>query len=331
MPQSRKSQISLKDTPYYHCISRCVRRSYLCGVDKHTGQSYEHRKQWVEDRLMLLVDIFAIDLCAFAVMSNHTHVVLHVNFKQARKWSGLEVLSRWHKLFKGTGLTQRFINPDSRKAMTAGERLVVSQSIEIYRERLYDISWFMRSLNEYIARIANQEDSCTGRFWEGRFKSQALLDEAALLARMAYVDLNPVRAGITSKPESAEHTSIFLRAKCAKQNTQPGSLWPFIGEKFRFRKIPNGISFNLLDYMTLLEETGRSIDEQRRGCIGENKSTILDRVGISESNWLILTKEFEQHFNFAVGAEHLLEGFKKRTKRKRIWGISAAKALLQLT
>jgi hypothetical protein len=173
MPQSRKSQISLIDTPYYHCVSRCVCRSFLCGEDKLSGQNYEHRRGWVEDRLLFLASVFSIDICAYAVMSNHTHVVLCVDKDLAESGSIKEVIVNWHQLHKGTFLTQKYLRGDE---LSPGERITFDETVEIYRQRLYDISWLMRNLNEYIAREANKEDECTGRFWEGRFISQALLD-----------------------------------------------------------------------------------------------------------------------------------------------------------
>ncbi|MCW8090322.1 transposase, partial [Alteromonas sp. ASW11-130] len=174
--------------------SRCVRRAFLCGKDDNTGKSYEHRRQWVEDRLMFLAEVFCVDVCAYAVMSNHTHVVLRINKSKAASLSVKEVIRRWHKLYKGMLLSQRYVNPAECNAMSEAEVETVKTLAEVYRNRLYDISWFMRLLNEYIARKANKEDGCTGHFWEGRFKSQALMDEAAIAACMAYVDLNPVRA-----------------------------------------------------------------------------------------------------------------------------------------
>ena len=96
MTTARKQLISLIDTPYYHCISRCVRRAFLCGEDKYTGQSFEHRRGWVEDKLLKLGEVFAIDICAYAVMSNHTHMVLHVDVEQANLWTMDEVITRWH-------------------------------------------------------------------------------------------------------------------------------------------------------------------------------------------------------------------------------------------
>jgi hypothetical protein len=102
---ARKQFISLNDTAYYHCISRCVRRAYLCGKDETTNQDYEHRRGWVEDKLLALSQVFAIDVCAHAIMGNHTHVVFFIDENAAKSWSTQEVLERWHQLFKGTLLT----------------------------------------------------------------------------------------------------------------------------------------------------------------------------------------------------------------------------------
>jgi putative transposase len=63
MLQPRKNIISLADTPYYHCMSRCVRRAFLCGVDHYSGNDYEHRRAWLEDKLHHTASIFAIKLC----------------------------------------------------------------------------------------------------------------------------------------------------------------------------------------------------------------------------------------------------------------------------
>lgn len=208
MTRARRTQISLDETPYYHCICRCVRRAFLCGKDHYSGQDYAHRRQWVVDRLAVLVDMFAIDLCAYAVMSNHYHVVLRVDRSRALGWSDREVAEHWMRLFSGPLLVRRWLNHETGE----GEALKALEIIEKWRERLYDIGWFMRCLNEHLARLANDEDNCKGRFWEGRYKCQALLDEKAVLSCMAYVDLNPVRAGMAATPEASEYTSVQQRA-----------------------------------------------------------------------------------------------------------------------
>ncbi|CAA0124760.1 Uncharacterised protein [BD1-7 clade bacterium] len=208
MTRAREQQVSLEATPYYHCVSRCVRRAFLCGGE------YEHRRAWVEEKLIELAGIFCIDIAAYTVMSNHYHVVFFINTAELDGLDNQSVIERWHQLFKGTVLTQRYMREDK---MTNAELAQVEKCVAEWRDRLTSISWFMRVMNEPIARQANQEDGCTGRFWEGRFKSQALLDDKALAACMAYVDLNPIRAKIAETPETSEHTSIKQRIDNPKE------------------------------------------------------------------------------------------------------------------
>ncbi|MAD17476.1 MAG: transposase [Alteromonadaceae bacterium] len=324
MPQSRKSQISLIDTSFYHCISRCVRQSFLCGVDAHSGHSYEHRRDWVEERLLFLTSVFAIDICAYAVMSNHTHVVLCVDKALADGWNTNEILQRYHRVHKGTLITQKFMHGDS---LSQGELISLDDTVEIYRKRLYDISWFMRNLNEYIAREANKEDDCTGRFWEGRFKSQALLDESAVLACMAYVDLNPIRAKMAETPETSKHTSIKKRIDAAKnQQSQPRVLMPFVSSSRD--EMPKGIACSFNDYCELIDTTSRCIRDDNSGYMDNNQSPILERLGLATAQWLTLSTEFEKHFCYAAGAEQMMNTFKRHTQHQRLRGMTKARELL---
>lgn len=193
---------------FYHCISRCVRRAFLCGDDALTGRNFDHRKDWIRDRILVLADCFAVSVYAYAVMSNHFHIVVHVDPGASREWSAREVARRWLRAFPGA--LQGAGDPGQY------ERCVQAlagnpERLSAVRARLGSLSWFMRAVNEPIARQANREDDCTGRFWEGRFKCQALLDERAMLACMAYVDLNPLRAGLCTRPEASPFTSVRQR------------------------------------------------------------------------------------------------------------------------
>lgn len=323
MATARKQQISLVDTPYYHCTSRCVRRAFLCGDDKATGKNYEHRRGWVEDKLLFLADVFAIEVCAYAIMSNHNHLVLFVNGKQANAWSTQEVLERWHKLFKGTILTQQFLRGET---LIEPLQKMVETTAQVYRQRLTDISWFMRILNESIAKQANKEDECTGRFWEGRFKSQALLDEAALAACMAYVDLNPIRAKMAMTPETSDYSSIKERIKSVKEGKQPKTLMSFVGNP-RI-KMPTGLPFDLADYIQLVDLTGRCIRENKRGYIDAKQPAILARLNISTENWLILTTQFRKCFHGAVGHVDVLTEFCQHQQLKKRATVSICQRLL---
>lgn len=326
MPRARKTLISLEDTHFYHCVSRCVRRAYLCGEDTVTKTSYEHRRQWVEDRLIFLAGVFAIDVCAYAVMSNHTHVVLHVNSDEASSLSKTEVIRRWHRLHKGTLLTNWYIDPEQREKMNDAMIETVEETVEVWRQRLINISWFMRSLNEYIAREANKEDECTGRFWEGRFKSQALLDETAVAACMAYVDLNPVRAKMATSPENSDYTSVKHRLNVVKKGETAEGLMPFTQD--RQNCSTKSLPFTFHDYMYLLDMTGMRLAEDDNGVFKYEPSLLLLRLNLKVDQWQELSTSFESCFYSAVGSEGALVKYQKRQNLKHIKGKRNARRLL---
>ncbi|WP_298775591.1 transposase [uncultured Shewanella sp.] len=312
MPRPRRSLISIEATPYYHCCSRVVRRAYLCGEDKYTGKNYDHRRGWVESQLLKLTEVFAIDVAAYAVMSNHLHVVLYIDLDKVNNWSDRNIVEQWHQLFNGTEITQKFAKGEVVDEYQVAQ---LKHQIAIYRSRLCDISWFMRCLNEPIARQANAEDNCTGHFWEGRFKSQALLDEAAVLACMAYVELNPIRAKMASTPEQSEYTSLKLRIEAALTGKQPKQLLPFIGNKKKHQ--PKGITFELKSYLELVDETGRIIRDNKRGAISSNAEQILNRLNIPAENWLKIITEFGLLFHGPVGTLQELSRYCEHLDKRR--------------
>jgi len=305
MTRPRKELISLADTPYYHITSRCVRRAFLCGVDHYSGQSYEHRRQWVVDRIRLLSSLFAIDICAYAIMSNHYHLVLKACPEQLDALSDDDIIERWCALFKGPLLIQHYRSGQDLKPY---EQAAITDIVNVWRSKLASISWFMRCLNQPIARQANLEDQCTGKFWESRFTSQALKSEEALLSCMAYVDLNPVRAGMAETPEQSEYTSIqerlqpgFDLLQAIEVQTECGDLLDFTTplkpllpfEKRLIGAIQSGILFSFREYLALLDWTGRIIRASKRGYIDNTLPPILGRLEITADQWCMNTTQFE--------------------------------------
>jgi REP element-mobilizing transposase RayT len=316
MTQSRATQVSLVDTPYYHCISRCVRRAFLCGKDKFSGKSFEHRRQWMVERLQFLTSIFTIDTCAYAIMSNHYHLVLHVNELESSELTDEEVCLRWSRLYSMPTLVSRW---QAGTGLSEGELLMVKTVINKWRERLMDISWLMRSINEFIARKANKEDNCAGRFWEGRFKSQALLDENALITCMAYVDLNPIRAKMASSIERSEYTSAHERIhgnaspkiSTAPENKPIKLLYGFVGDKAQ--DTSQGIPFSLIDYLELLDWTSRVLRDDKRGAILGTQPQLLDVLGIDDQTWCELASSFGKNYQGAVGSLEELASYAEHT------------------
>ena len=326
MPQARYRLVDTQVTPYYHCVSRCVRRAFLCGNDRFTGKNFDHRKQWILDRIKHLSSAFAIDVCAYAVMSNHFHLVLHVDVKKAENWAFDEIIDCWLMLYKGPEIACKY---KAGEALSPLEQDALSSWVSVWRSRLADLSWYMRCLNETIARMANKEDQCTGRFWEGRFKSQALLDEAALISCMAYVDLNPIRAGRSESLEASEFTSI--QERLAAYNPGNGNNNPWLKPLLQERQLHSSSSLPMqeVDYFALVDWTGRAIRAGKRGAIPSHVQPILRKLEVNEVNWVSNTQHFGSRFRRVLGRANQIRWLANRTERKWLNGLSQANKFYQ--
>ena len=352
MPKARKHLISLEATAYYHCVSRCVRRAFLCGFDSLTNKDFSHRRQWIEERILELGSAMSIEVLAYAVMSNHLHVVLRADAPLALSLSTDEVIERWHSLYSGTVVSRKYVQGFP---LDEAETMQLEDTVATWRERLYDISWFMRALNEPIARQANIEDECTGKFWESRFKSQALVGDEAILSCMVYVDLNPVRAKMADTPEESDYTSIKRRIEAirspgnasveglAKFASKPGQAKPSSdtekileseGEHHHetraiipVTRFSDELPIPLDQYLELVDFTGRLIKENKRGFIPEVAPPILERLKIGRHQWRCIATTFESRFKTMAGTAAKLTNAAEAFGLKRRQGISAATLL----
>ena len=270
-------------------------------------------------------------------MSNHYHVILFLNHQDYSDTTPQSVVARWHKIHRGTDISHRFANGEP---LEPHERQQLDTYIDLWKERLFSISWFMRVINEKIARMANAEDEVSGRFWEGRYKCQALLDEKALLTCMAYVDLNPVRAAIAETPETSAHTSIKRRSESltsvstinttgSRTNSgeplKPTCLHPFAGNP-RLR-MPAAIPFNLIDYLELVDWTGRQIREGKKGIISAETDQILNRLAISPEHWIYLCQHFESQFKGIVGSINTIKSLSRQFGYRRTPNLSSSRLM----
>ena len=330
--QARGEYLNPHEVQVVHAVQRCVRRAFLCGRDALTGQSFEHRRAWIRQRLEFLSGVFAIDCLTYTVLSNHLHVVLRSRPDVVRQWSDREVAIRWLQIFpirrEKNGQPAK---PDEHEVQMITED--TNRLIEL-RSRLSDMSWWMRCLAENIARRSNKEDACKGRFWEGRFRAQLILDEASLLACAAYVDLNPIRAAVARSPEASKFTGAKDRIDDLKQRNSTSrhthewersrrriqSGWmspleicetsdangPDLDPSGRRASRKGFLPISLCEYLALLDWTGRVLPKRKRGAIPTELAPILVRLGIDTNGWCELVRNFGRLFRRAAGTPQSL-------------------------
>ena len=305
MTLARSKLVDVAVSRWYHCISRCVRRAFLFSEGENSNSG--DRKGWIERRLKELAGIFAVSVGGFSVMDNHLHLLLRLDSLKAEEWKAEEVVNRWFKLFPPRGTDRKPLPPEKLNALVT-ERLKDAKWIASTRERLGSLSWFMKCLKEPLSRMVNKAEKCTGAFFEGRFKSIAILDEEALLSVCAYIDLNPVAAGIAAVPEEGDHTSVKARVEHVKnqgrvkdlQTARAGSvagsraskeleeaLWLIpIEDRRQLDSQREGMlsGFTLGNYLILVEYTGRLLREGKAS-ISVELTDIFERFGSSAALW----------------------------------------------
>ena len=320
MTIARSKQVNPEEPAWYHTISRCVRRARLCGFDPETGESFEHRKYWIRNRLADLERVFAADVAAYGIMDNHLHLVVHMDPILASEWPREEVARRWLELHPRRDGYGRAIPVDEMAIARLAED---EELVEQRRKQLADLSTFMRELNEWVARHSNREDGVSGRFWQGRFRCQKLLDPAALLMCCIYVDLNPIRAGIASTPEESHFTSIHARIQERRGEPVPNAprLMPI--EKSpeqdwrRDRRCDGLFAMTREQYIALVDWTGRSVREGKPGAIPNDLAPILERLEIDTNQWCREMTGLTRRIGTAIGraADLAAEAARRGTQR----------------
>jgi REP element-mobilizing transposase RayT len=300
MTLPRRELVDPSVTRWYHCISKCVRSAFLMSAEKG------NRKQWVEDRIKLLTDSFSVSVGGFAILDNHLHVLCRLDPETAKHWSGEEVVRRWISVYPPKTLN---FNDKSVVDHWVKQYSSDAKKVERLRERLADLGWFMKSLKEPLARMANKADGCRGTFWEARYKSIAILDNEALLSTCAYIDLNIVAAGMADTPESSRHTSIKQRVehvrskgeiaklRAAVEGSVAGSkaagdieqgLWlvPVEDRRSQSPGSREGMleTFSLGSYLLLLDYTGRLV-RHGKARINATVKDVFSRLKTNSEMW----------------------------------------------
>mgnify|MGYP001818314127 CR=1 FL=1 len=327
-----------------HCWARCVRRAFLCGRDPYTGKDYSHRRRWIKTREEQLAALFAIEIEFRAELSNHLHLVLRTRPQIARRWSAREVARRWLTITKlAKCLSDDLPEPDEQKVRELARD---KKRIGKLRRRLSNVSWFMGVLSENVARRANAEEDCKGRFWETRFRSRECTTASSLLLCGIYVDLNPIRAGEASRPETARYTSVFERLQADAQGKnsrqradgwlaeltlgperKADTPWAYRSRSGRRASDLGVLPISLSDYVRLLKWTARMLGSGQRRTIPSDLAAVLDRLQVKEEAWLDSVAEYEESFGHAVGPPAALAEVAARMELQHMKGASASRRL----
>ena len=257
MATPRKLLVDPENPCAYHLVSKCTRGMFLCGWDRLTRKQYGHRRRWLVKRARALAQCFAVDLLNYAVMSNHFHLVIFYDPKACDTWSDEEVACRWVDAFPpprpSSAIRGKFAAEKIwERRKTDRRELMLSDPARVERARatLGSLSSFMKHLKQPIALWANREDGCEGHFFEQRFYSGALLDETAIVAAAAYVDLNAVRADLASTLEGYDDVSIAERVRENRPERLSAYLRPIASGLGQQRSY---MGMTLDDYVSLLE------------------------------------------------------------------------------
>lgn len=314
------------------------------GDDPLTGRNYDHRKRWLENKLEVHAAYFGIDLLGYAIMSNHFHLVLRSRPDVVRTWEDDEVARRWCMLCP----TRKNADGSAKEPTPAEIRSISADPDELreIRWRLSDISWWMRLLCQHIGQRANRETGESGRFWESRFRAVRLLDESALLACIAYVDLNPIRAQLAETIETSDFTSAKQRLEALLMKSKPDedaqsrtqtssadlpdrSLSPVQCDERNdalgpcpcrsdFRCSDKGfLNYTAAEYLQFLDWTARNIAPRKPGSTPVAAPPILERVGLRPSVWLDLVENFGKLFHNVAGQPHEIAQARSRRRRAR--------------
>jgi REP element-mobilizing transposase RayT len=309
------------------------------------GEGALDRKQWIEERLELLAENFSISVGGFSILENHLHVLCRLDPDDASRWKPKEVLRRWIAIYPPPKLA---LDDPKVVKQWIKQQVKDKKRVKVLHKRLTNLGWFMKSLKEPLARMANKADGCSGAFWASRYKSIAILDDEALLATSTYIDLNPVAAGIAETPENSPHTSLKQRVDHAKNQGELDRLGAALNGSvagsqasgnieqdhwlvpIEDRRVDNNSettsnregmlgSFSLGNYLMLVDYTGRLYRQGKVRMNGAIKD-VFDRLGISNESWsariknMLISRDLRGSF-FAADPGAVRDLSAKRGKR----------------